>query len=298
MASTGSRLPRDTVPIRFDDFQAKEHQPGQAQDDNPSHEPGQDEKHPKRHRRSIQPRTTRYRFLSPTEWSILARGVGAVDLGDLECQAPTTPSSSIFCPGRGMPEGLYKDIVIHRNKFFLYFHIVSILRWVGMLLQLFISAALTGIGSMDLDSGTAITVMAASNTIIAGILAMLHNSGLPDRYRYNQTEFEEVEDYLKMLLRTGVVEESMTVDQVLVECFNAYHEARAVTSRNDPAFYLRAHRSNEGKFPGGSGDMNEGGPISGPALPAPPMPPRHSPAPQPTDDGAVQGPSKSARPGI
>lgn len=270
MDSTRPTLGQSGTSIRFDNFKSKG-QVGQGQppgqDDN-TDKPNTSEKPPKKHHRSSQP--LRYRFFSPTEWAVFARGVGGLDLSDPECQAPVTPTSSIFFPTRGMPEGLYKDIITHRHKFFLYFHIISILRWVGMLLQLFISAALTGIGSMDFDNGTPITVMAASNTIIAGVLAMLHNSGLPDRYRYNQSEFDEVEDFLKMLLRTGVVEESMTVDQALIECFHAYHDARSTTSRNDPAFYLRGHRGSDGKFSGNAGDMpgSPGSPIPAPPLPA------------------------------
>ena len=35
-------------------------------------------------------------------------------------------------------------------------------------------------------------------TVSWKILALMHNSGLPDRYRLNKVEFTRVEDYLKV----------------------------------------------------------------------------------------------------
>ncbi|CRK00788.1 hypothetical protein BN1723_020868, partial [Verticillium longisporum] len=88
---------------------------------------------------------------------------------------------------------LYKDVAALRRKYLFYFHAVAFLRWAGMMMQLFVGAALTGVGAMAFQSGIPITILAGVNTVIAGMLAMLHNSGLPDRYRINQAEFEGVE---------------------------------------------------------------------------------------------------------
>lgn len=158
MDSTRPPLGQGTSSIRFDDFKSKSQpapeqsqQPGDPADNAPP-----SEKPSRRPNKSSRP--VRYRFLTPTEWAVFARGVGGLDLSDPECQSPVTPSTSAFFPTRGMPEGLYKDVVAHRNKFFIYFHVISILRWLGMLFQLFISAALTGIGSMDFNNGMAISM--------------------------------------------------------------------------------------------------------------------------------------------
>lgn len=164
------------------------------------------------------------------------------------------------------------------------------MRWTGMLLQLFISAALTGIGSMAFQDGLPITVMAATNTIIAGILALLHNSGLPDRYRYNQIQFEEVEDYLKVLLRARVIEEYMGVHQVLMECFQAYADAKSTTSRNGPSFFLRSrmrHRQ-AGQYQLGEGEFDSTYP---PATAAPPQ------AQQPFSGSSSSEPVRPPTPG-
>lgn len=208
---------------------------------------------------------TRYRILCGTEWIILANGLGALNPpSDVEKHGPATPvhpSRSWLFPTRGMPNGLYRDVVTERHKYFLYFHSIALLRWCGMIFQLFIGAALTGIGAMAFENGTPITIMAATNTIIAGILAMLHNSGLPDRYRSYQAEFEKVEDYLKALLNTGIVEEDRSVERIMVECFLLYREAKAAVLGNDPSIYmsgsvLQGGAVGRSHFPKGQGGVD------------------------------------------
>ncbi|CRK11737.1 hypothetical protein BN1723_009489 [Verticillium longisporum] len=169
----------------------------------------------------------RYRFLTPSERAIFARAVGA-DM-DPEDQTPLYPPT--------LQSGLYKDVAALRRKYLFYFHAVAFLRWAGMMMQLFVGAALTGVGAMAFQSGIPITILAGVNTVIAGMLAMLHNSGLPDRYRINQAEFEGVEDLIKAVLNTGIVEDTQTVDQAIMECFETYRYTRAVVAANDPSFY-------------------------------------------------------------
>lgn len=61
----------------------------------------------------------RYRFLTSNEWAILARGIGALGpSSDTESQCPIYPSASSLFPHRGMLDGLYKDVVLQRRKFF------------------------------------------------------------------------------------------------------------------------------------------------------------------------------------
>uniref|UniRef100_A0A0D2XXG4 SMODS and SLOG-associating 2TM effector domain-containing protein n=1 Tax=Fusarium oxysporum (strain Fo5176) TaxID=660025 RepID=A0A0D2XXG4_FUSOF len=66
-----------------------------------------------------------------------------------------------------------------------------------------IGASITALSSGGFDD-TAITILAASNTVIAGLLALLHNSGIPDRYRYDKSEFQKVEDHIGEVLATGI----------------------------------------------------------------------------------------------
>lgn len=50
---------------------------------------------------------------------------------------------------------------------------------VRLMLQLLSGAALTGLGSTtnSCGNGVAITILAAANTVNAGLIALLHNSG-------------------------------------------------------------------------------------------------------------------------
>jgi hypothetical protein len=69
-----------------------------------------------------------------------------------------------------------------------------------VILQIVIGAVLTALGSVGRSSDIAITVLAAINTFLAGLLALIHNSGLPDRYRMDKIEFAKVADYIKVCI--------------------------------------------------------------------------------------------------
>lgn len=181
------------------------------------------------------PKPSRYKFLSPSEWAILAHGVGGVK--DVERHTPVHPNHW-FWPPKGMPQGLYKDVVFNRTKSFYFFHAASISRWSPLILQLLIGATLTAVSHLSSQATTAVTVLGAANTVIAGLLAIMHNSGMPDRYRYDMAEFEALEDHLMKLLDTGIAPADMAVEQVLAECYDMYHIAKATVAANMPASYV------------------------------------------------------------
>ncbi|KAF4587364.1 C6 transcription factor [Ophiocordyceps camponoti-floridani] len=103
--------------------------------------------------------------------------------------------------------------------------------------QLLIGAAVTSLGSFAKRSGVPITILGALNTVMAGLLALLHNSGLPDRYRYDMAQFEELEDRIKEILESGIAPIDQTTDQVLAECFDLFRMAKATVNANMPATY-------------------------------------------------------------
>ncbi|KAJ4269949.1 hypothetical protein NW762_001620 [Fusarium torreyae] len=185
-----------------------------------------------------------YRFLSPEEWTILARAVGGIS--DPEQHAPVHPKSRLW-PTKGLPEGLYRDIIHRRTVSFYSYHFASTIRWVLLILQLILGASLTALGSMSYKDGTPITVLGAANTVIAGLLALLHNSGLPDRYRYDKAEFEQVEDHIRELLTTGLVRADKSVNDVLAECYDMYHHAKTTVEANMPAAYIPSQEVPVGK---------------------------------------------------
>ncbi|PNP75809.1 hypothetical protein FNYG_10887 [Fusarium nygamai] len=145
-------------------------------------------------------KNVKYRFLSPTEWAILARGVGGIR--DIEDNKPVHPTSS-FWPPNGIPQGLYRDCIYRRTISSYSFHLIGLVRAILFVLQLMIGASITALSAGG-SNDTAITILAASNTVIAGLLALLHNSGISDRYRYDKSEFQKVEDHIREVLATGI----------------------------------------------------------------------------------------------
>lgn len=83
---------------------------------------------------------------------------------------------------------------MEKTKNFYQYHIVASVRWILMISQIIIGAILTALGSLSTSKGTPITLLAAINTIDAGLLALMHNSGIPERYNSNRVEFSKVED--------------------------------------------------------------------------------------------------------
>lgn len=80
-------------------------------------------------------------------------------------------------------------------------------------------------------------MLGAINTITAGLLALLHNSGLPDRYRYNGAEFEELQDHIHEILDTGLAPSDQAIDQILAHCFDRFQDAKATVQANMPVTY-------------------------------------------------------------
>lgn len=126
---------------------------------------------------------------------------------------------------------------MERVKSLYLFHAASMSRWMLMIVQLLIGASLTALGSQSPRDGTPITILGATNTIVAGLLALLHNSGLPDRYRYNMVEFAKLEDHIRQLLDTGLAPVDQKIDQILSHCFDQLQDAKATVQANMPVTY-------------------------------------------------------------
>lgn len=205
---------------------------------------------------SDQVQEQRYRFLTPAEWAVIARGIGGIKDG--ESMEPARPKSGVW-PPRGMPRGLYKDVVIQRTKCFYLFHVSSIFRWTLLILQILLGATLTALGSSSVDKGIAITILGAANTVVAGLLALFHNSGLPDRFRYDMQEFERVEDHIRGILEGRLAPADEDLDQVLAECFDLFSSAKSTVAANMPPSYKRLEPDKRAsKHLGGPGPLLSG----------------------------------------
>ncbi|KAF5694676.1 C6 transcription factor [Fusarium mundagurra] len=173
-------------------------------------------------------------FLSNEDWNkYVCRVCGAEDVEHL---APVDPTSW-WWPPKGMPPSLYRDVIYLRTKSFYLFHATSVLKWSLIILQILIGATLTALGSYSASNGTPITVLGAINTVVAGLLALIHNSGLPDRLRCDMAEFERVEDHIREILDTRIVPSNKSIEQVVAECFELYRNAKATIAANMPATY-------------------------------------------------------------
>ncbi|KAI1763465.1 hypothetical protein GGR53DRAFT_497647 [Hypoxylon sp. FL1150] len=175
-----------------------------------------------------------YRLLSHAEWIQFCRGVGVFK--DDESEHIIRPTSR-WWPPTGFRDGLYKDVLTEKTKFGYWFRAMGTVTWALMLIQIAMSAVLTALGSLPSKDGTAITSIAAVNTCVGGILALFHNSGLPDRYRKDKNEFYKIEEHLKAIVDTAVVPADMDLNDVLVDCFDKFSDARQTVQKNHPASF-------------------------------------------------------------
>ncbi|KAG0645052.1 hypothetical protein D0Z07_9097 [Hyphodiscus hymeniophilus] len=90
----------------------------------------------------------------------------------------SAPPSSTFWPPRTLPDGLYRDVVRARCKAQYMYYFVSTMYNICIVLQLLLGASLTALGSTSAKHGLSIVILAAANTVNAGVVALLHNSGL------------------------------------------------------------------------------------------------------------------------
>jgi hypothetical protein len=198
----------------------------------------------------------RHRQMTPAEWIRVARGVGAFQ-EDGEDHTIVHPTCW-YWPPKGLPQGLYRDTIMEKTKNLYQYHVLASIRWALMILQIILGAILTALGSMSSTKGTPITLLAALNTVDAGLLALMHNSGVPERFRSNRVEFSKVEDaimastphcrmgwhlanlcaFLQEILDTGVIEWDQTVDETLLDCFDKFQCAKASVNANMPSTYV------------------------------------------------------------
>ncbi|CZT02539.1 hypothetical protein WAI453_002080 [Rhynchosporium graminicola] len=150
-------------------------------------------------------------------------------------EQPATTSRTRI--NKHIPEGLYRSTIQKRRKAQFSYYFTSTLYNACLILQILLSAALTALGSSSKKNGTVITILAAANTVNAGLAALLHNSGLPGRIRNDWNEYDKVEMFLVEVMDSGIVENGMSTADVIQTCFNRYSNARATVEKNKPGYY-------------------------------------------------------------
>lgn len=188
--------------------------------------------------------------LTEKDLAIVCRAIGAYTE---EEETKLVRITSTLWPSRGLPPGLYKDVIRSRSVSQYQYYLCSLFFNLSLILQLLLGAALTGISSSSVSNTVLVTVLAAANTVIAGLLALMHNSGLPDRFKKDWNEFDYVEMYLSELMRSGVVKDGMSRDQVIEYCYGLFKKAKGTVARNKPAAY-----SSSSSPPAQGGDEQSG----------------------------------------
>ncbi|EKD14123.1 uncharacterized protein L3040_007877 [Drepanopeziza brunnea f. sp. 'multigermtubi'] len=170
--------------------------------------------------------------LSPEALAQVRHAIGAPPY---RFEQPSTNSRTRI--HKRVPNGLYKTVLQKRRQAELSYYFTSAFYNTCLVLQILLGALLTALGSSSNLNGTAITILAAANTVNAGLLALLHNSGIPGRTRNDWNEYDKVEMFLLGLMDSGIVQQGMTTADVIQTCFNKYSNARATVERNQPSYY-------------------------------------------------------------
>lgn len=183
--------------------------------------------------------------LSERDYLSILKSIGATRPDD-PSQPVEIASSSPFFPHRHLPHGLYRDIVLARRRYQLSYYISSIFYSAALVLQLLFGAVLTALGSSSNKSGLAITILAAANTLNAGLIALFNNTGMPDRFWNDWNEFEDVEMYVRELIETGLVDSNKKKEEVVAGCFVRFQAVRQTIRKNKPGSYTGTSQAAKG----------------------------------------------------
>jgi len=145
-----------------------------------------------------------------------------------------------FSPTVPPPTGLYKRVINKRKTAWWKFQILALVYNACISLQLLLGATLTALGASDKKRSAAITILAALNTVDAGLIALLHNSGIPSRYRNDWDEWSKVEVYMADIMQSGVVQANMNKEDVIATCQAMYKAAFDTVENNQPSSYVPA----------------------------------------------------------
>jgi hypothetical protein len=144
--------------------------------------------------------------------------------------------------GRKTATGIYKAIISAQRKRAWEHLLLSMLHNFCLFAQIIVGAALTALGPSAANHPLAITILGASNTVIAGVVALIKGQGLPERLRKDEIEFRKVQDWVEeteSLLAVGIIGRNRQEVGLLVEvAFKKYNAAKASMENNRPEAYI------------------------------------------------------------
>lgn len=144
--------------------------------------------------------------------------------------------------GLKQPTGMYRSVIAEKDKRKRQYLLMSwILNFIHFA-QVVIGATLTALGPNASRYTVAITILGATNTVIAGMLALLKGSGLPERLHKDATEFRRLQEWIEeteALIATGINGRDRKEIGVLVQsAFRKYNSARMSEENNRPDNYV------------------------------------------------------------
>ena len=135
--------------------------------------------------------------------------------------------------------GIYQRTIEAEEKYRKEYKVFSILINGALGLQIVLAGALTALGAGN-GPRSAVTVFGAMNTIIAGFLAFLKGSGLPNRLKYYHNEWAKVREYIEQRERDfarGHLDDATLREEIII-IKKMYENVRKDVEANQPDSYI------------------------------------------------------------
>ncbi|KAJ2893843.1 hypothetical protein MKZ38_008200 [Zalerion maritima] len=224
-----------------------------------------------------------YRTLTPEEYKAVLRGVGAHDPQDPS--KPAHPTNRAY-PPKGMPRGLYRDILEQKTKYTYLYYGVTTLQWVGVITQIVLgtilayrtSSIFTGSGKDNSGEGIFSTDkypipqkegqppvqpsdnpsrtstgtyaklggLVIANMINVTLVTVLRGMGFIPRYSKFKNVFGGVENDIRRVIDTQVVDEDLEdPNEVVYQLYGQYNRAYCKVSKTPPPVPVHPPEKNE-----------------------------------------------------
>lgn len=133
--------------------------------------------------------------------------------------------------------GIYARTVRAEDRATLQYRIFSFLINACLGIQIIVAASLTALGAGN-GPHRVVTGFGAINTIIAGFLTYLKGSGLPNRYKHQQNQWEKVREYIEQRERDFCLERcTLEVDEEIDIIERMYEDVRSEMESSMPDSY-------------------------------------------------------------
>ncbi|KAI0172142.1 hypothetical protein GGR52DRAFT_591865 [Hypoxylon sp. FL1284] len=144
--------------------------------------------------------------------------------------------------GRKSAVGVYRSVLRAQSRKATGHAALTAFLYLCYFAQVVVGAALTALGPSSGRHETAVTVLGAVNTALAGVLALIRGSGQPQRLERDRVGFRRLQDWVEeteALLAVGVVGRDRREVGLLVEsAFKRYNAAMASVENNSPDYYV------------------------------------------------------------